>query len=198
MESRKIEYLGRLLEVYDNGDIYIYRRRKGKLLRYKLTQCCHKCRSKHYYNVHFAVDRELNLQRSPHLKIPSETRIDSHRLIAAAFLGECPEGMEVDHINGNTLDNRAINLQYLTPDENRLKYVMNNNRYTPRIYLIKTSTGTKFKSIGDKKTAKIINMPRTTLHYRVRGKKPGYKFVYNNNEVILLRNENIRHKDIKT
>ncbi|WP_206107767.1 NUMOD4 motif-containing HNH endonuclease [Paludisphaera rhizosphaerae] len=37
-----------------------------------------------------------------------------HRLVAEAFLGECPEGLEVDHKNGVRSDNRASNLQYLT------------------------------------------------------------------------------------
>ena len=37
-----------------------------------------------------------------------------HRLIAAAFLGPCPEGMMVLHNNGNPADNRPVNLRYGT------------------------------------------------------------------------------------
>lgn len=41
-----------------------------------------------------------------------------HRLVAAAFLGPCPEGRVVCHINGDPLDNRASNLRYDTPSGN--------------------------------------------------------------------------------
>ena len=41
-----------------------------------------------------------------------------HRLVAAAFIGPCPKGFEVDHVNGDPLDNRACNLEYVTHEEN--------------------------------------------------------------------------------
>lgn len=37
-----------------------------------------------------------------------------HSLVARAFLGPKPEGMEVCHCNGNSFDNRASNLRYDT------------------------------------------------------------------------------------
>ena len=43
-----------------------------------------------------------------------------HRIVAAAFIGPCPEGLWVDHINQDPTDNRACNLRYATPSENRL------------------------------------------------------------------------------
>src|SRR3990167_7731410 len=43
-----------------------------------------------------------------------------HRLIAAAFLGPCPAGHEVNHKNLDKLDNRAVNLEYLTRSANLL------------------------------------------------------------------------------
>jgi len=45
----------------------------------------------------------------------------AHRLITLCYLGKCPIGKEVDHINGIKNDNRLENLQYLTPYENNLK-----------------------------------------------------------------------------
>lgn len=43
---------------------------------------------------------------------------DVHRLVASAFLGPCPEGMEVCHNNGDPTDNRAGNLRYGTKHSN--------------------------------------------------------------------------------
>lgn len=41
-----------------------------------------------------------------------------HRLVAEAFIGKRPEGMDVNHLNGYKTDNRATNLEYCTRAEN--------------------------------------------------------------------------------
>lgn len=46
-----------------------------------------------------------------------------HRLVAHAFLGPCPKGMEVDHIDDDMLNNNANNLRYVTHEENLRKKV---------------------------------------------------------------------------
>lgn len=38
----------------------------------------------------------------------------AHVLVAAAFLGPCPAGHEIDHRDDNKLNNRAGNLEYVT------------------------------------------------------------------------------------
>lgn len=43
-----------------------------------------------------------------------------HSLVAAAFIGPCPAGYEVNHKNGIKTDNRRGNLEYVTKSENRL------------------------------------------------------------------------------
>ena len=42
-----------------------------------------------------------------------------HTLVALAFLGPCPDGMEVCHNNGRHHDNRASNLRYDTHSANQ-------------------------------------------------------------------------------
>lgn len=44
--------------------------------------------------------------------------LTAHRSVAAAFLGPCPEGMEVCHNNGDRHDNRVANLRYDTSSAN--------------------------------------------------------------------------------
>jgi hypothetical protein len=43
-----------------------------------------------------------------------------HHLVAAAFLGPCPDGHEVNHVNGDKTQNQAANLEYTTRSSNQL------------------------------------------------------------------------------
>lgn len=44
-----------------------------------------------------------------------------HREIMAAFIGPCPRGYQVSHLNGDNSDNRLVNLCYERPKENILR-----------------------------------------------------------------------------
>ena len=45
-------------------------------------------------------------------------RYHVHTLVAASFLGPCPDGHQVNHRNGIKTDNKADNLEYVTPSQN--------------------------------------------------------------------------------
>lgn len=46
--------------------------------------------------------------------------VDVHRIVASAFLGPCPDGLEVRHLDGDATNPRLSNLAYGTKVENRL------------------------------------------------------------------------------
>lgn len=55
------------------------------------------------------------------LRVDGKTKNFSvHRLVAEAFIGPIPEGMVIDHINSNKLDNSSINLRIVSRQSNSL------------------------------------------------------------------------------
>ncbi|MEH2203511.1 MAG: HNH endonuclease [Nostoc sp.] len=56
--------------------------------------------------------------RKVHLRHGVIGKIEAvHRLVAAAFIGECKNGDFVTHVNGDKLDNRVENLKYVSRKE---------------------------------------------------------------------------------
>jgi len=56
-------------------------------------------------------------------------RIKYHRAVWNWWLGHIPEGMEIDHINGNPSDNRIENLRMCSHQDNMLnRKIQNNNK----------------------------------------------------------------------
>ena len=55
---------------------------------------------------------------------------DSHQRLLHRMLTKCPEGLQVDHINRNPLDNRRENLRIVTQREN----IKNRNPYSNTKY----------------------------------------------------------------
>lgn len=96
-------------------------------------------------------------QGSGHLKVGLGRRHydQVHRLVMAAFVGPCPDGMEVRHLNGDPADNRLENLAYGTRAENiadavrhgthvqaRKTHCVHGHEYTPE------NTGIRMKATG--------------------------------------------------
>ena len=74
-------------------------------------------------------------QRSGHLGVPLcldgiKTRHRIHVLVAEAFIGPRPPGLEVRHLDGDPTDNRVSNLRYGTASDNRLDTYVHRARPT--------------------------------------------------------------------
>ena len=51
-------------------------------------------------------------------------QIKLHKAVASTFLGPCPHGCEVAHLDGNQKNNALANLAYVTPKENNSHKVL--------------------------------------------------------------------------
>lgn len=66
---------------------------------------------------------QRNRTRPPYLRVAlsvdgKKRKYCVHRLVAAAFIGPCPEGHQVNHKDGDKSHNRPENLEYVTLLEN--------------------------------------------------------------------------------
>ena len=113
-EWRPIPGYEGLYEVSSYGQVRSLPRRKtsGRILSSK-------CPSSRYPMVGLSVDSERKNFRV-------------HVLVALAFLGPRPEGMQVLHRNDDPDDNRVENLYYGTSQQNRLDSVTNKRHHLAR------------------------------------------------------------------
>jgi len=72
------------------------------------------------YIIHGRINK-MNGYRYIPLKINGKKyRVTAHSLVAYNFIGERPKGAQVNHKDGNKLNNAVSNLEYCTPSENLL------------------------------------------------------------------------------
>ena len=100
LEFRKIKSLWFLYEINENGTIFRNVKSK-KQLRIKLDT--HHSKSGYYVAFVHVKDKII--------------RCMIHRMVAECWLGDCPQGMEVDHIDRNSHNNDWRNLRYVTKSE---------------------------------------------------------------------------------
>lgn len=105
MHSKTLSINERLVTVFDDGKIFrepftdsIGRFRVGTFLKQDISK-------KGYARVCLRVSGEV-------------IRMSVHRVVAKAFLDDYSEDLQVDHIDGNTINNHISNLRMLTGSEN--------------------------------------------------------------------------------
>ena len=104
LEFRKIKSLNFLYEVNENGTIFRNVKSK-KQLKIKLDM--------HHSNTGYY----MTLVHNQSINEGNCKRVMLHRVVAECWLGECPEGYEVDHIDRNPHNNDYRNLRYVTKGE---------------------------------------------------------------------------------
>lgn len=80
------------------------------------------------FSVRFGTTRELSPfidgHGYPTVDIQRK-KINLHTLVAQAFISERPQGLVINHIDGNKLNNTVENLEYVSSKENSIHAVKN-------------------------------------------------------------------------
>ena len=97
-----------------------------------------------------------------------------HRLVAKTFL-DCVDGMQVNHINGNRIDNRLVNLEMVTPSQNYLHGMFVNKNGIAKLTHEQAEEVKRRVALGERQVdiAKEFNVFKQTINQIVRG--TGYK-----------------------
>ena len=82
-----------------------------------------------------------------------DRQVKVHHLVAEAFIGPRPEGLTIDHIDNNKLNNHYSNLEYVTLQENLHRAYVNGSKDNVCIGVIgtdiKSGVMKEYKSISD-------------------------------------------------
>ena len=98
-DQGRVRSLDRSVERKNRWGSITTHRIKGRVLRPGVTTC-------HRFYVN------LSKNNTPWV-------VPVHKLVALAFIGPRPEGHDIDHVNGDFRDNRLLNLEYVTHQENQ-------------------------------------------------------------------------------
>lgn len=78
-----------------------------------------------------------------------------HQLLMLTFIGPCPKGMQVDHIDGNSLNNSLDNLRYVSAKDNSCNRKRHGKHYTsfirkvnPEAVLLAVNCGMLFEAVA--------------------------------------------------
>lgn len=97
-----------------------------------------------------------------------------HRIVAEAFIGECQQGMQCCHENGNRKDSRATNLRWDTPrsnakDKEKHKTIINGSKHhnakltVGAVSYINEKYKFRSKTHGQRQLAKMFEVTQSTI-----------------------------------
>lgn len=143
--------------INDKGEVYNNKTNK------KLKKCIS---STGYYYIQLVKDKRKYMKYI-------------HRLVAEAFIENKDNKEQVDHINGNKLDNDKTNLRWVTTKENYYAYGYENRKLNRRkkVYAIKDDKILEFNSRLE--CAKYFNCDTSKIKYNYlykKSSKKGYIF----------------------
>ena len=120
-----------------------------------------------------------------------------HRLIAKAFIPNLENKPEVNHIDGNKLNNSISNLEWCTRSEN-LQHAWDNNLRKVSDYNKKRmSNMVKSRSILDHKKAEIVlNLESGVYYYSIREASKAYN-IERNKLASMLKNKRENKTNLK-
>ena len=129
------DYLERLgvVKITEDGNVYLCDKTGGVYLaNIGLSEKKSRFGIQKYH--HFSI-YDPDIYQANKNKYPSAgmKKVILSRAMYAWFYNEAPAGMDVDHINGDSLDDRIENLQLLTRKENLAKRKGNINQYGLRL-----------------------------------------------------------------
>lgn len=120
------------------------------------------------YKIAKQLKRNVNTQGYEYYKLSNGSKLKNytiHKLVASTFIGLVQDNMQVNHIDGNKLNNNLLNLEYVTPSENI--HHAYNNKLMANVFkglkeknsrvLIDTQTGVFYDSIKEASELLCIN-----------------------------------------
>jgi hypothetical protein len=124
-----------------------------------------------------------------------------HRLVAAKYIGQCPDGKETSHKDGVRTHNHYTNLEYLTHSANILKSYREHGREAPMYRHLPPSVETKLKMANAKNKRVRLDSNGVSIIYDSieiaalslnSYRKKIYRCIYEHIEFIEKRNPNIK------
>ena len=102
--------------------------------------------------------------------------INTHIIIAKEYLGERPEGYQVNHIDGNKLNNHYTNLEYVTQQENldhALRTGLHACSYRPCILV--SPEGIEYDVLNVAEFCRTHNLAQPNINKVLKGKRRHHK-----------------------